>query len=266
MAIKIGHASIDENGKASGGKAGDQTGKEVCIRTWYSSPWDVVLRPKRADLAEKSAKACEAACNNPKIGYNQATRNTLYNYAIVKKFDLAAIEDACACDCSSLMHVCAVAGGANLKYGINGFWTGNMVSGFMASGDYEKLTEAKYLTSDAYLKRGDILVRTSGHTAMALENGSKAGGNATTTTTAQTVAKNTTVNVTVTLPLLKKGAKGASVEVLQTLLEAKGFDPQGVDGDFGNNTLAALKSYQSKNGLEADGECGKLTWTMILTT
>ena len=30
--IKIGHASIDENGKITGGKAGDQTGKEVCIR------------------------------------------------------------------------------------------------------------------------------------------------------------------------------------------------------------------------------------------
>ena len=36
MAVKIGHASIDERGKISGGKAGDQTGKEVCIRDWYN--------------------------------------------------------------------------------------------------------------------------------------------------------------------------------------------------------------------------------------
>ena len=35
MSVKIGHASIDENNKASGGKSGDQTGKEICIRNWY---------------------------------------------------------------------------------------------------------------------------------------------------------------------------------------------------------------------------------------
>ena len=268
MAIKIGHASYDENSKASGGKAGDQTQKEVCTRTWYSSPWDVVLRPKSAALAEKSAKACEAACANPKIGYDQGSRNTLYRYAKLVNFDLAKVTDECECDCSSLMHVCAIAGGAKLTYGINGFWTGNMVDGIMASGDYEKLTDAKYLTSDAYLKRGDILIRTSGHTAMALENGSKAGGN--TTTNTSTAKPNTstatvkTTNVAVTVPLLKKGATGASVEAMQTLLTAKGFNTKGVDGKFGNDTLAALKEYQRSEGLEADGECGKLTWTCIL--
>ena len=35
MAVLIGHASINEKGKVTGGKKGDQTGKEVCIRTWY---------------------------------------------------------------------------------------------------------------------------------------------------------------------------------------------------------------------------------------
>ena len=30
MAVRIGHASIEENGRATGGKAGDQTGKEAC--------------------------------------------------------------------------------------------------------------------------------------------------------------------------------------------------------------------------------------------
>lgn len=264
MAIKIGHASGDEYGRASGGKAGDQTQREVCTRTWYNGRWDVVLRPKDAALAEKSAKACEAACANPKIGYDQMSRNTLNVYAKLVNYDLSKVADECECDCSSLMHVCAIAGGANLKYGYNGFWTGNMVDGIMASGQYEKLTEAKYLTSDAYLKRGDILIRTSGHTAMALENGSKAGEKTTATTTpVKTTVK--AVNVTVSLPLLKKGAEGASVEVLQTLLTANGFNTKGVDGEFGNNTLAALKAYQSSEGLTADGECGKNTWTCILT-
>lgn len=46
MPIKIGHASIDERSKTKGGQAGDQTGKEICIRPWYSKPWSFVLRCK----------------------------------------------------------------------------------------------------------------------------------------------------------------------------------------------------------------------------
>ena len=57
MAVKIGHASIDENNAAKGGKAGDQTGKELCTRDWYTKGWNVLLRPLRSDLAEKSAAA-----------------------------------------------------------------------------------------------------------------------------------------------------------------------------------------------------------------
>lgn len=41
---QIVHASQNENGKATGGKAGDQTGKEICIRSYYNKPWDCVLR------------------------------------------------------------------------------------------------------------------------------------------------------------------------------------------------------------------------------
>lgn len=40
----IVHASINENGKATGGKPGDQTGKEFCTRSYYNKPWDSVLR------------------------------------------------------------------------------------------------------------------------------------------------------------------------------------------------------------------------------
>ena len=72
MAVKIGHASKDENGKIKSGKAGDQTGKEVCTRNWYAGGWTVLLRPKSSTVAEKMAKACEAGCANKK----SATTNT----------------------------------------------------------------------------------------------------------------------------------------------------------------------------------------------
>lgn len=41
---QIVHASINEFGKITGGKPGDQTGKEICVRPYYNKPWTLVLR------------------------------------------------------------------------------------------------------------------------------------------------------------------------------------------------------------------------------
>lgn len=176
MAVKIGHASIDEYGNIHSGAAGDQNKAEVCTRAWWAMGWNVLLRPKTDSLAEKSAKACEAGCANDKVGYDQWQRNTLFTQAKAVGYDLAKIATACECDCSAFMHVCAIAGGANLTYGANGHTTRSMVNAFVNSGNYEKLTDAKYLTSDKHLKRGDILVKEGSHTVMVLENGSGVSG------------------------------------------------------------------------------------------
>lgn len=37
-------ASINENGETTGGVTGDQTGKEIRVRSYYNYPWTVVLR------------------------------------------------------------------------------------------------------------------------------------------------------------------------------------------------------------------------------
>ena len=72
MAVKVGSARIDENGKIHGGRAGDQNGKEVSTQSWYKHKkgWRV-LRCKNADKAEKIARAMQAACDNANIGYDQ---------------------------------------------------------------------------------------------------------------------------------------------------------------------------------------------------
>lgn len=171
MAIKIGHASIDERGKVAGGKAGDQTKKEVCTRTWYNGEWDCVLRPKSPEVAEKSASFVEGTCANDNVGYGQDHRNTLYPKAVAVNYDVTKITTPCECDCSTLMHVAAMAGGARLTYGNNGHTTRTMRKAYKASGDYEVLTDSKYLTTDKYLMRGDTLVKEGEHTVMALENG-----------------------------------------------------------------------------------------------
>lgn len=63
-------------------------------------------------------------------------------------------------------------------------------------------------------------------------------------------------------PTLRLGAKGASVEKLQTALRGKGYGVS-VDGDFGPRTLAAVKSFQQSHGLAADGVVGPNTWKAL---
>lgn len=262
MAVRIGHASIDENGKATGGAAGDQNGKEVLIRDWYNKPWNVLLRPVRPEVAEKSAVACEAACANPNIGYDQYGRNTLYTKAKAVGFDIAAIDMACECDCSSLMHTCAIAGGANLTYGSNGHTTRTMVKEFVASGDYEKFTDSKYLSSDKYLKRGDILVKEGSHTVMVLSNGSEADVIDTPIVNLP-LENNAVIYYSVRLPLLQKGMTRDAVKVMQCLLFAYGF-PVAPFGKFDDRTETALREFQKAFNLRVDGKCGPDTWSALL--
>lgn len=172
--VKIGHASIDENGKIAGGKSGDQTKREVCVRDWYAKGWTDVLRPKTKALANKIAKAMEEACANDNIGYDQSQRLTLYD-AAKKAKSIAKIKTKCECDCSSLVAVCVNMAGVKVNPDL---YTGNEVDALMKTGKFDLLTDPKYLNSDAYLKRGDILVKRNGHTAIALTDGAKASATA----------------------------------------------------------------------------------------
>ena len=192
MSVKIGHASIDERGKVSGGSAGDQSVKEVCTRSWYNKGWSVLLRPKSATVAEKMAAACEAGCANPKIGYDQYQRNTLRVQAKAANWNLAKITTACETDCSAFMTVCAEAAGVDVSSCYtsgNAPVTSTMRAKFKATGAFEVLTASKYLTSPDYLKRGDVLVYEKGHTVMVLSNGSKAGNGTSAAATTSAPAK-----------------------------------------------------------------------------
>ena len=68
--------------------------------------------------------------------------------------------------------------------------------------------------------------------------------------------------------MLKKGCKGDAVKAMQILLAGNGCKcgTSGADGDFGPATDSALKKYQSKKNLEADGICGPDTWAALLGT
>lgn len=69
--------------------------------------------------------------------------------------------------------------------------------------------------------------------------------------------------VEITLPVLKKGAKNATVKGLQALLVGYGADIE-VDGSFGGATDKAVRSYQKSNALTVDGSVGPATWKHLL--
>ena len=169
--VKIGQASRDERGRYSGGTAGDQDGKEVAIRGWYNRPWNKLLRAKRPVVANAIAEAMEDACANNNIGYDQGQRTTLYKICRANGFNISAINEPCETDCSALVAVCVNAAGIYVSGDI---YTGNEAAALMATGEFELLTEPKYLVSDEYVKRGDILLYEFHHTAVVLESGNKA--------------------------------------------------------------------------------------------
>ena len=186
--VKLGSSSKDEKGQYRGGQAGDQTGAEVYIQNWYDGSWHSVIRPKSAALAEKIASACEKACNNNNIGYDQYERNSLYREALKVNLDLSKITTPCECDCSSLVSTCCIAAGLSESIffsGNNMRTTYNLIDACNKTGHFDVLTSSNYTRSKDYLKRGDILLST-GHTVIVLSNGDKAGQMAVTQTVTET--------------------------------------------------------------------------------
>ena len=249
MAVKIGHASIDENGRANSGNAGDPPGKEVCIRNWYlnSKGW-VVLRCKDAAKREKIAEAMEKACKNDNIGYDQYQRDTLFNNVKDSGFDPSKTTKKVETDCSALVRVCiAYAYGSDKAGNIR---TINEPATLVKTGLFTKYTSDKYCKSSDYLLRGDILCTpVSGHTVVVLTNGAKVAP---------------VVDFTLGMRNLEDGCEGEDVRALQYLLKANGCDCGTPDGIFGSKTKEAVKSYQTKKGLTSDGVAGINTMTSLL--
>ena len=165
----ISNCGHDENNRYSGGKAGDQTGTEWRVINWYNRPWKCVLRHPDAKVRKMIASMAKAAAVNNKIGYDQSERYTFWEHLKASNYDPAQITIACEADCSS--GVAAIVKGAGYRLGNEKMknvsiylYTGNMRAGLKAAG-FEVLTDSKYLTSDAYLLEGDILLNDNTHVA-----------------------------------------------------------------------------------------------------
>lgn len=65
-------------------------------------------------------------------------------------------------------------------------------------------------------------------------------------------------------PKVNPGVQGSYVVQIQTILANKGYYTKKIDGKFGSGTLAAVKAFQTANGLKADGIVGTETWAALL--
>ncbi len=249
MAVKIGSARIDENGRAYGGRAGDQSGNEVSTQSWYlhKKGWRV-YRAKNPAVAEKIAQCMERACRNNRIGYDQYERNSLYKVAEPLGFDTGKVSTPCETDCSALVRVCiAYAGITSIP---SDFRTINMPAYLAKTGAFVEMKGSKYQSQSLYLGRGDILVtKTSGHTVVVLTDGPQFDGSV--------PAREYTLGERI----LHYGCEGDDVRLMQEMLLTLGYDlgNYGTDGDFGDCTELAVKAFQTDVHLAVDGKCGPQT-------
>jgi peptidoglycan hydrolase-like protein with peptidoglycan-binding domain len=66
-----------------------------------------------------------------------------------------------------------------------------------------------------------------------------------------------------TWPIQKSGNAGETVRTVQYLLRVHGYTVA-IDGSFGPRTEAAVRAFQSAQGLAADGTVGDQTWPALI--
>lgn len=236
----ISNSGSDERGRSHGGTAGDQTGKEWQLRSWYNRPWTVVLRYPDIRVALRIAQLGIAAALNDNIGYDQYQRTTYWSQLQKADYNPSRIDTPCEDDCTAGVTANVKATGYLLD--INKLkeipidtYSANMRSRFVTAG-FKALTDSKYTDSPDYLLPGDILLYEGHHAATNITYGDK-------------------VRDKISSDLCR-GDTGKAVEKMQRLLTMwkPGCLPKyGADGDFGKETEEALRDYQKTMGLPVTG-------------
>lgn len=245
----ISNCSRDENGKYSGGKAGDQGGEWV-IRGWYNRPWNVVLRHPDINVGKMIAKLAREAAENDHIGYDQNDRYTFWEQLKKADYDPSRITTRCEADCSS--GVAAIVKAVGYKLGIEALqkvsiyaYTGDLRERLVNAG-FNALTDKRYLDSDNYLRLGDILLYEGHHTCINLDEGKYYNKR----------------------PTIYKGYKdkeqgGDWCATMQTGLNIVMDAKLDVDGSCGSKSDAAIRLFQTTHGLVLDGRFGPRCWAKL---
>lgn len=233
---KISNSGHDERNRYHGGKAGDQTGTEWYIRSWYNRPWNVVIRFADIKIAYMIATLSIYAAQNNRVGYDQYQRTTYWTALKRAGYDPRKITSACEDDCSAgvLSNVKAaliLTGHESWasRINVNGY-TGNMRQIIRNCGARVlTYTDASHCKGTHYLRPGDILLNTSAHTAVNLGWGSHM--------TPPSYEKEDDK------PAEKVDMKKKCVKELQRALNKSYGLSLKVDGDFGKHSKAAVDDH-----------------------
>lgn len=219
-------------------------------------------------IIEKAIAWALGIANDPAHGYDQTSRWGP-NY-----------------DCSSFVISAFKAAGLPLT----ATYTGNM--------KYDFLRHGFVAVTDGTLKRGDVLLHEKNHTALYIGNGQivqasineRGGitGGQTGDQTGSEIGVRSYYNypwdvvlryvgdldenpeeerTNLDTGLIRRGQTGARVRRVQALLiyfHGISCGPDGVDGDFGVNTEAAVRKFQAASGLTEDGIVGDDTAAALL--
>lgn len=254
------HASINENGTAHGGKPGDQTGKEICVRSYYNHPWTSVLRYTKEGGSGGDSGSSGKWIQDP------TTKKWWYRHddGSYTKNNWELIDgkwyyfDGQGWMCTGWIL-------------INGKWYYLQSDGALVTNAWiEKLyyvgsDGAMYVNSmtpdgyivdgsgkwdgrEAWVKRLQIALKNAGHTPGTIDG----------------IAGSSTLAA---CPTLQYGNSGELVTLLQERLyyffhiSISG----GIDGSFGDGTKTAVITFQKQKGLSADGVVGTNTWRKLLS-
>ena len=254
----LSNSGHDEYGLYSGGQAGDQSGNEWSIIPWYQYPWgggwQYVLHHPDGSVRALIAKLATEAANNDCIGYDQAQRYTFWQALQLAGYRPANIKTPCEADCSAgvaaiVKAVGYLVGNEKLKAVSIYAYTGNLLPVLTQAG-FTALNASKYLTSDAYLFAGDILLNTEYHTCICITNGSQAEP------VTDTGYKFKTATV-------RLGSQGLNVWRFQAILKARGFYDGDLDGSYGQKTKKAAIRLKEKMRL-TKAYANDETWFKLL--
>ena len=174
----ISNCGHDENGRYNGGAAGDQTGTEWEVRSWYnySGGWDYMIRYPDPAVGQLIADLAREAAENDLIGYDQDERYTFWQHLKASGYRPSGITVKCEADCSSGVAAIVKAAGylkglAALQNVSSDCYTGNIRTALKNAG-FKVYSDSKYLTSANYLLPGDLLLKEGHHICTNLTAGS----------------------------------------------------------------------------------------------
>jgi len=131
------------------------------------------------------------------------------------------------------------------------------------SGTYDKATQAAVKTFQK--KHGIKADGIAGGETQAMLMGAGAMSATATATPKPTATPTPAPTFQIPTETVRKGSSGQNAKLVQQRLKDLGYLTGKVDGEFGTASVTALKTFQSRHGLEADGAAGKSTYQLLFS-